>query len=77
MDNMTYTPQQALKYRVEVTRDGRVELPVPFAPGDHATIFVVAEKGESFWELIHAAESSLDFWDNPEDDEDWNHANHN
>ena len=25
-------------------------------------------------DLIQAAQSSLDFWDNPFDDEDWNNA---
>lgn len=74
MENMVNHPQQALRYRVEVTRDGRIELPVPFTPGAHLTIFVIAENGESFLELMQAAESSLDFWDNPLDDEDWNNA---
>lgn len=74
MENMVNLPQQAIKYRVEVTRDGRIELPVPFTPGAHLTIFVIAENGEPFWELMQASESSLDFWDNPLDDEDWNDA---
>lgn len=65
--------QAALKYDVDVTENGLIELNVPFPPGAHVTVFVV-EVGESFSDLILAAESSLDFWKNPLDDEDWNNA---
>ena len=65
--------QTALKYEIEVTENGQVELAVPFPPGAHVTVFVV-ESGESFSDLMLAAESSLAFWDNPLDDEDWNNA---
>jgi hypothetical protein len=65
--------QTALKYEIEVTENGQVELTVPFPPGAHVTVFVV-ETGETFSDLMSAAESSLAFWDNPMDDEDWNHA---
>jgi hypothetical protein len=65
--------QTALKYEVEVAQNGLVELSVPFPPGAHVTVFVL-EAGESFGDLIQAAESSLAFWDNPWDDEDWNNA---
>jgi len=65
--------QTALKYDAEVTENGQVELTVPFPPGAHVTVFVV-EAGESFSDLLMAAESSLAFWDNPLDDEDWKNA---
>lgn len=65
--------QTALKYDVEVTENGQVELSVPFPPGAHVTVFVI-EAGESFNDLMGAAESSLAFWDNPYDDEEWNNA---
>ncbi len=65
--------QNALKYDVQVTENGQVELTVPFPAGSHVVVFVV-ETGESFSDLIMAAESSLAFWDNPIDDEDWNNA---
>lgn len=65
--------QTALKYEIEVTENGQVELTVPFPPGAHVTVFVV-ETGETYSDLMSAAESSLAFWDNPMDDEDWNHA---
>ncbi len=65
--------QTALKYDVQVKENGRVELDVPFPAGAHVTVFVV-ESGDSFGDLLAASESSLDFWNNPLDDEDWNNA---
>ena len=65
--------QTALKYDVQVTENGQVELTVPFPAGAHVTVFVV-EAGGSFGDLMSAAGSSLAFWDNPYDDEDWNDA---
>lgn len=66
--------QSALKYEVEVKEQGRVELQVPFRPGSRVTIFVIEDTSDSFNDLVLAAQSSLDFWDNPWDDEDWNNA---
>lgn len=66
--------QKVLKYEVEVQADGRVELNVPFPVGAHVTVFVVEPSSKSFADLQAAAQSSLDFWDNPYDDEDWNDA---
>jgi hypothetical protein len=65
--------QTALKYDVEVKEHGRVELNVPFPAGVHVTVFVI-ESGDTFSDLLAASESSLDFWNNPFDDEDWNNA---
>ena len=68
----------ALQYEAEVTKEGRVELKVPFQPGVRVKIFVIEEATDSvvdtFADLVFASQSSLDFWDNPLDDEDWNHA---
>ena len=66
--------QTALKYDVKVQEKGRVELQVPFSPGARITVFVIEEPADNFSDLIMAAQSSLDFWDNPYDDEDWNNA---
>lgn len=65
--------QTALKYDVEVKKPGRLELDVPFPVGAHVTVFVI-ESGDTFDDLFMASASSLDFWNNPFDDEDWNHA---
>ncbi len=64
----------AFKYNVEVKEEGRVELSVPLPSGVRGTVFVIEESGEKFAALESAARSSLDFWDNPLDDEDWNNA---
>lgn len=74
MTESTIMPQTALKYDVEVTKEGRVELLVPFSPGERVIVFVVKESSDGFDDLMEAAQSSLDFWDNPFDDEDWNNA---
>ena len=66
--------QTALKFDVEVSDEGRVELVVPFPPGAHVTVFVIEAAEDAPSDLLLAAQSSLDFWDNPYDDEDWNNA---
>jgi len=70
--------QTALQYDAEVTDEGRVELKVPLRVGARVKIFVIEDTGKSdadgFDDLVFAAETSLDFWDNSLDDEDWNHA---
>ena len=68
------SPEAVLKYEVEVGDQGRVELNVPFAPGARVVVYVRRENGEDFADLTAAAESSLGFWDNALDDEDWNDA---
>lgn len=65
--------QTALKFDVQVEQDGRLELNVPFPAGSRLVVFVI-ETDEAFSELLTASESSLDFWNNPWDDEDWNNA---
>jgi hypothetical protein len=66
----------AIKYEVEVREHGRVELQVPFSAGARIVVFVIQEipVADPLDDLLAAAESSLGFWDNPLDDEDWNDA---
>jgi len=66
--------KMAFKYDLEVKEEGKVDLRVPLPPGAHVTVFVIKEADEGFDDLMSAAQSSLDFWDNPLDDEDWNNA---
>jgi hypothetical protein len=73
MENTTNFPQKALKYQAQVNSEGKIELQVPLIPGAHVTNFVVEEL-DTFNDLMFAAESSLDFWDNALDDEDWNNV---
>lgn len=63
-----------LKYDTEVKPGGRVELDVPLAPGVHVTVFVIESPNGLSSDLLTASESSLKFWDNTFDDEDWNNA---
>lgn len=64
--------QSAIKLEAEVQEDGRLELNVPLATGAKVTVFVIEDTDDDFSDLVSAAESSLGFWDNPYDDEDWN-----
>jgi len=66
----------AVKYEVTVQENGRIDLAVPFSPGKRVVVFVVEVPNldNTFADLTDAAQSSTDFWDNPYDDEDWNHA---
>lgn len=67
------TPQTVLKYDVEVQEHGKVELTVPFSAGARIAV-IVLEEPDDFSDLVAAAGSSLGFWDNPYDDEDWNES---
>jgi hypothetical protein len=64
----------ALACEAEVQNDGRVEVTVPLSQGTKVLVFVVEEEDPVRDELVAAAESTLGFWDNPLDDEDWNGA---
>jgi hypothetical protein len=64
------TTQTALKYDAEVKSDGHIEVAVPLPPGSKVTVFVVGN--DTFLDLTRASESSLEFWNHPHDDEDWN-----
>lgn len=67
-------PQTAFKYDVEVKEEGRLELTVPFPAGAHVIVFVMESPDGMFADLLSASQSSLGFWDNPFDDEDWNNT---
>jgi len=55
--------------------DGRkLELEVPLAAGTKVEVLVLSSGHDDFSDLTSLANSSLDFWDNPMDDEDWNNA---
>ena len=67
-------PQAALKFEAEVHEQGRVEITVPYAQGARVVVFVVPESPDAMDDLVLAAQTTLDFWDNPYDDEDWDNA---
>jgi hypothetical protein len=50
-----------------------VQVPSDIPPGDHRVVLVIEEQPtDQFLDVVQAASTSLDFWDNPYDDEDWN-----
>jgi len=65
--------QTAYKVDLEVQENGQLVIAVPFPAGAHVTVFIV-EANDPFDDLLTASESSLDFWNNPYDDEDWTNA---
>ena len=66
--------EKALRYEVEVRERGRVEVTVPFSRGSRVVVLVFEESEDPFGDVLVAAQTSLDFWDNAVDDEDWNRA---
>ena len=70
----SYPFQPAVKCAAEVQVGGRVEITVPFAAGSHVILFVVEEQESLEQDLLAASGSTLGFWVNPLDDEDWNRS---
>jgi hypothetical protein len=66
-------PNSPLRFDCVVPADGRIELQLPLPADSHVTVYVVEDDRE-LDDLAAAAMSSTDFWDNPQDDEDWNDA---
>ena len=68
----------AYKYNSEVLEDGVIKLPrLHLAKGTKVEVIIIVpteHETEDFSDLLHAAESSMDFWDNEIDDEVWNHV---
>jgi hypothetical protein len=67
--------RNAYKFETEVRQEGKVELAVPLPPGSRVEVLVITQELDAFGDLVNAASSSTDFWDNPEDDAEWNDAN--
>lgn len=67
---------EALKFYAKISEEGRIELPeLGKLKGRRAEIIVIPlVEEEEFGNLLMASESSLDFWDNPIDDDIWNDA---
>ena len=66
--------QIAYRFAAEVGAEGKLELKTPIPAGTSVEVVVLAPQGDDFGDLLAAARSSLDFWDNPQDDADWNDA---
>jgi len=66
--------QLPLRFDMQVPPDGRVEVQLPLPAGSQVTMYVFEQSDADFDELLAASATSTDFWNNPEDDEDWNNA---
>jgi hypothetical protein len=66
-------PDHPLQFDAFVSSDHRIDLKVPLPAGQRVRVLIVPEDDE-LRDLMRAAESSTDFWDNPLDDEDWSNA---
>jgi len=65
---------QAYKYIVDVDKYGQLKVPnVPQIKSSKVEIIILPLQDDDYSDLIKASESSIDFWDNP-DDEVWNHV---
>ena len=67
---------KALRYVAKVGSRGDVVLP-RFQLEKNSTVEIIVlipDNRDERSDLVAASESSLDFWDNPVDDEVWNHA---
>lgn len=63
---------RALKLQATVNQNGRLTLPkLPLRKGSEVEV-IILERDSLDDELLKAARSSMDFWDNPVDDANWN-----
>jgi len=67
-------PQNAYKFETRIGPDGKLELTVPIPSGTPVEVLILVPETDDFSDLVAASASTMEFWDNPEDDEDWNNA---
>ncbi len=63
--------RSAFKFETQVLPGGKLELQVPLPAGSRVEVVVLTEEADDFRDLLEAAQSSTDFWDNPQDDAEW------
>ena len=66
--------KSAFQFETKVGPGGKLEINVPLPLGTTVEVLVLAPEANEFADLVKAASTSTDFWDNPLDDEDWNNA---
>ena len=65
---------QAYKYIVDVDENGRITVPnIPQIKSSKVEIIILLIQTDDCSDLLNASESSLDFWNNPVDEE-WNYV---
>ncbi|MBA4065605.1 MAG: hypothetical protein C0501_18200 [Isosphaera sp.] len=62
----------AIRTAATVGPDGRLQLDTPLPPGTPVEVIVFVPDADDLSDLVAAAGSATEFWDNPLDDEDWN-----
>jgi hypothetical protein len=67
-------PRQAFKLEAEVGADGKLALELPLPHGSRVEVVVLTQEVDDCSDLVAAANSSTDFWDNSIDDAEWNNA---
>ena len=67
-------PFKTYKFDAEVQAGGKVELTTPLPRGSRVQVLVIVPDADETADLVDAAASSTDFWDNPTDDAEWNNA---
>jgi hypothetical protein len=54
--------------------NGKIEVTVPLAEGTPIKVYVAPTRENDFGDMLIAASPSMNFWDNPIDDETWNNS---
>jgi len=67
-------PQPGFRFETDVSSEGTITLKLPLPPGTPVEVVVLAPEVDDCGDLVQAASTSTDFWDNRWDDEDWNNA---
>ncbi len=67
-------PQTAYKFDSVVGPDGKLEVTVPVSPGTPVQVLILAPQADEFADLVEASGTTLEFWNNPQDEADWNNA---
>jgi hypothetical protein len=66
---------KAYKFETQILPGGKLELTTPIPAGCRVEVLVIPEEQEDdMADMLDAASSSFDFWDNPIDDAEWNNA---
>ncbi len=65
---------KAYKYYFKIKEDGKLEIEAPVKKGERVEVIILPLKQNDTDDLLSAAESSLDFWDNEIDDRIWNNV---
>jgi hypothetical protein len=66
--------KNVFQFETKVGPGGKLEVNVPLPLGTTVEVLVVAPEASDFADLVEAASTSTDFWNNALDDEDWNNA---